>query len=53
MFERMRNRKAEAGINRHFRWEALFMVALFVVPILWAIAMAFLLPLLYSWRGMR
>jgi hypothetical protein len=36
---------AESGINRHFRWEALFMVALFVVPVLWALAGALLMAL--------
>ena len=39
----------ESGINRHFRWEAIIMAAMFVLPILWALVVSLIAPLVYSW----
>ena len=39
---------AESSINRHFRWEAIFMAALAVVPVIWALAL-YVLMAAYAW----
>jgi hypothetical protein len=45
----MKTSRAESAINRHFRWEAIFMAAMFVVPVVVALAAAFVGPVVYSW----
>ena len=41
--------EVESTINRHFRWEAIIMAALAVVPVVLALVAAYVLPVVYSW----
>ena len=45
----MKTSGVESVVNRHFRWEAIIMAAVAVVPVVLALVAAYVLPVVYSW----